>query len=139
MTGMTGMGVPLPPPGAMPGPPPPPDPNAPPLGPDPAMGGVGSGMDPGLQGGVDPGFQSVDPTSIAHFIASMFRQMRDADHQKLDDQQNAAMAQADPLIQQMIGGMGGGGPVPGAPLDPMLGFGAGAGGPVDPNAQMGPQ
>ncbi len=104
---------------------------------DPMLGAppVDPMMDPGMMAPPAPtGFQSTDPSSIAQFIASMFQQMRDADHQALDAQQDQALQAADPMIQAMLGGAGGA-PMGGQPpVDPMMGFATGGGlPPVDPS------
>ena len=121
MSGLSGMGMPLPPLGADPSMPLPADP----MGmPDPA--GVMDAPNP-MEEAADPGgMGGHDLGSIAGMIASLFAQVQDL------------VSQADPMLQALMGGMNApvgatpaGGP---APVDPMMGFGAGAGMPVDPNA-----
>jgi hypothetical protein len=51
-------------------------------------------------------FPSTDPMSIAQFIAGLFKQMSEADQNALEMQQQAAFAQADPLIRAILGGEG---------------------------------
>lgn len=66
------------------------------------------GMPPMGQMGMPMGsqFPSTDPMSIAQFIAGLFKQMSEADQNALEMQQQAAFAQADPLIRAILGGDG---------------------------------
>ncbi len=126
-----GSGVPLPPLAGAQGAAPPSLPPMPPASTgDPVVDGLGglpseAGMPP-----MPPMFRSTDPAAIADFIASMFRQMADEDHAMLEQEQQAALAQAEPMIQAMLGQSAP--PVGAPPVDPSMAFGEGAAAPVDP-------